>query len=166
MWQSAFRNAQLNWLANTALKLPDNSWGVLIFTHAPLQGSFNSDPQINSDIMYGILNAFKNGTSYTGNGTTTGYTCNVSCNFTSQGKGEVIAVISGHIHYDSSMTKNGMLLIQTLDSLARNDFAGKMPDRPLISLEEDAWDVFTIDRSKRKIYATRFGAGNSREFSY
>ncbi|MCB8611672.1 hypothetical protein LJD69_13855, partial [Faecalibacillus faecis] len=77
----------------------------------------------------------------------------------------VIAVISGHIHYDSSMTKNGMLLIQTLDSLARNDYAGKMPDRPIISLEEDAWDVFTIDRSSRKIYATRFGAGSSRVFS-
>ena len=165
-WSSAFRNAQLNWLANTALKLPNNSWGVLIFTHAPLQGTFNSDKQINSNILYGILSAFVNGTTYTGSGTTADYTCSVSVDFTGQGKGQVIAVISGHIHYDSSMTKNGMLLIQTLDSLARNDYAGKMPDRPVITLEEDAWDVFTIDRTNRKIYATRFGAGSNRTFSY
>jgi phage minor structural protein len=166
MWKSAFRQNQLNWLANTALKLPDSSWGVLIFTHAPLKGTFNSDDQVNSDILYGILSAFMSGSTYSGTSSITDYTVNVSCDFRSQGPGELIAVISGHVHYDSSMTKNGILFIQTLDSLARNDFPGKMPDRPLVSLEEDAWDVFTIDRANRKIYATRFGAGSSREFSY
>ncbi|WP_262939136.1 hypothetical protein, partial [Cutibacterium acnes] len=90
-----------NWLANTALKLPDSSWGVLIFTHAPLQGTFNSDAQINSPVLYGILSAFVNGTTYTGSGSTADYTCSVSADFTSQGKGQVIAVISGHVHYDS-----------------------------------------------------------------
>jgi phage minor structural protein len=165
-WQSAFRNTQLSWLANTALKLPASGWGVLFFTHAPFQGTFNSETQINSDILYGILNAFINGTSYSGTGNTTDYTCNVSCNYSAQGIGEIIAVISGHVHYDSDMTKNGMKCIQTINSLARNDFAGVMPDRPLVSLLEDAWDVFTIDRSKRKIFATRFGAGSSRVFSY
>lgn len=111
-----YQQAQLDWLANTALKLPDTDWQVMIFQHHPMLNSFSkranadSDYQrFNYDILEGILNAFQQGTAYahdstTGkapNGATSAlFACTLSADFTAQGAGQIIAIWNGHIHRD------------------------------------------------------------------
>lgn len=163
---TAVMQDQLDWLANVALQVPDDDWAVLIFSHFRYAVSLNSGyKNINFNLLQGMINAFKNGTKFSDKGTTKDYEASVSVDFTGHPH-DVIANIHGHGHYDGKWTDNGIPLIQTLDCLARNDYPGTMPDRPYPALQEDAWDVFTINRSKRKIYVTRFGAGSDREFSY
>lgn len=160
---------QLSWLANVALKLPGAGWSVLIFIHNPLDGIFGGWSIINGDCLMGILQAYQNGSAYHASSNATDQTVDVQADFTTQGPQEIIAIISGHIHYTSSgklPSLNDTLCIQTADCLARNDFPGQMPDRPFPKFDEDTWDIFTVDRLNRKIYATRFGAGADREFSY
>ncbi len=157
---------QLSWLANTALKLPDSTWSVMIFQHGPLKGTFDDWPFANYNLYDSLLSDFVNGTAETLTSTTTDYEVNVPVDFTAQGKGEIIAIFNGHTHHDGDSSQNGIKLIQTLDSMARNDYPNDQPDRPYPSLEEDGWDVVTVDRTNRKIYMTRFGAGSDRTFTY
>ena len=111
-----YQQTQLDWLANTALKLPDTDWQVMIFQHHPMLNSFSkranaaSDYQrFNYDVLEGILNAFQQGTAYahdstTGkapNGATSAlFACTLSADFTAQGAGQIIAIWNGHIHRD------------------------------------------------------------------
>ena len=115
-----YQQAQLDWLANTALKLPDTGWQVMLFQHHPMLNSFSkrantdSDYQrFNYDVLEGILNAFQQGTSYTHdsatgkapNGATSAlFACTLSADFTAQGAGQIIAVWNGHIHRDLHTT--------------------------------------------------------------
>ncbi|WP_028983338.1 phage tail spike protein [Sporolactobacillus terrae] len=163
---AAVMQDQLDWLANVALQVPDDSYSVLLFSHTRYAQSLDANyKNINFNLVRGLINAFKNGTSFSGSGTVSDYAATVSVDFSGRPH-TVIADIHGHGHYDGKWTENGVTLIQTLDCLARNDYPGKMPDRPFPSLQEDAWDVYTIDPGIRKVYVTRFGAGSDREFSY
>ena len=111
-----YQQTQLDWLANTALKLPDSGWQVMIFQHHPMLNNFSkhantaSDYQrFNYDVLEGILNAFQHGTTYT-HASTTGkapngatsalFACTLSADFTAQGAGQIIAIWNGHIHRD------------------------------------------------------------------
>lgn len=111
-----YQQTQLDWLANTALKLPDSGWQVMIFQHHPMLNSFSkranadSDYQrFNYDVLEGILDAFQHGTTYTHtsttgkapNGATSAlFACTLSADFTAQGAGQIIAIWNGHIHRD------------------------------------------------------------------
>ena len=72
--------------------------------------------------------------------------------------GTIIAVISGHLHVDGSSAADGYLNIYTTCSLNTIEQAG--------SIDEIAFDVFSIDTDERKIFAHRVGRGNSRSFDY
>ncbi|MCD8356311.1 MAG: hypothetical protein LUE11_07050 [Clostridia bacterium] len=111
-----YQEKQLDWLANTALKLPSSKWQVLIFQHHPMLNVFskhaNTDSayqRFNYDVLEGILHAFQHGTAYT-HSSTTGkapngaesalFGCTVSADFTEQGPGQIMAIWNGHIHRD------------------------------------------------------------------
>ncbi|MGO5005124.1 metallophosphoesterase family protein [Bacillus wiedmannii] len=163
---SGFQNEQLNWLGNTALKLPSNEWQVIIFSHAPINGSFATFRQINGDLLLGILKAFKTGTTFQKLGGETDVVANVNVDFTSQGPGTIIAFVSGHLHRDSQMNFEGINCIQSLNSLCDNSHPGETPYREEGNSNEDAWDIFSIDTSTRKIKILRFGAGDGRIYGY
>lgn len=112
-----------------------------------------------------IMAAFMNGTSGTySNDNTLAPVTNLTYDFTAQGKMEVICIFNGHTHTDGDGKMWGMKFITTGSSLP--DSSDAVPDRGLYTKNEDLWDIMTIDRTNRKIYATRFGAGADREFSY
>lgn len=166
---SGFQNAQLNWLAVNALKLPDKDWQVLMFSHAPIAGTFDSAElgqtpvdQNNTDALLGILSAYQNGTSYTAKDTSRELPIDINVDFGNQGKGTLIAFISGHVHQDGQMTYQGINCIQTTCSLATILNA----DRVASTENEDAWDIFSINTSKRSIHAYRLGYGADRDFNY
>ena len=75
----------------------------------------------------------------------------------------IIAVISGHTHYDFSQNVNGFLEICTTCD-TRQEYGG-LPDNAG-TINEQAFDVFTIDIANRKLFATRIGRGQDREWSW
>ncbi|KRL36628.1 metallophosphoesterase family protein [Liquorilactobacillus uvarum] len=161
-----YQNDQLNWLANVALKTPSNDWQVMIFTHAPIPGTFDiaagqsEITQYNSDAFVKILNAFQNGTTYSDDDNTRELPINISCDFSSQGEGTIIALISGHIHADGNMVYSGINCIESSCSLC--NATGKIAN----TLTEDCWDIFSVDPVKKTIHAHRFGFGSDRDFDY
>lgn len=162
-----FTQEQLNWLANEALDFKDKSdkdeWGVVLLMHALSYDSGNT--VINFSGFGEIMAAFMNGTSGTySNDNTLAPVTNLTYDFTAQGKMEVICIFNGHTHTDGDGKMWGMKFITTGSSLP--DSSDAVPDRGLYTKNEDLWDIMTIDRTNRKIYATRFGAGADREFSY
>ena len=69
-----------------------------------------------------------------------------------------VAHLCGHMHADASNVNNGVLTIQsTCDGLYGSG-------RTAGTITEQAFDVVTVDYSNSKLYTTRIGAGNDREF--
>lgn len=165
--QSAYRNDQLNWLASSALILPNNDWQVMIFTHCPLPGTFDvaagqSIVQINSTSLVKILNAFQAGVPLVVSDDDPDFPVVVNADYTAQGKGTIIALISGHIHADGQMVYEGINCIETAASLCYFGDASRVKNTET----EDCWDIFSIDTAARKIHAYRFGSGSDRDFIY
>ena len=158
-----YGNEQLNWIANVALnfseKATPSDWAVIVLGH-----KVGSSVLTNHSIFMGILNAYKLGTPYTASGTNTYETYNVNVDFTTQGEGDVICMVRGHTHMDSETTLDGIKIVGVLNSQTSQQEGS--PSREMGTNSEDAWDIFTINRETRTIYATRFGAGIDRVISY
>ena len=163
---SGYRQEQLEWLGNKALSLPDNSWHVIVFTHAPVPGTFwdDSSLQYNSDSFSGILKAFVMGSSFSKTDTSNSdYPVNINVSYSQ--KGNLIGVVSGHIHADGMLFKDGINYIETTSSLCYSGDVSK--GRVKGTATEDAWDVFSIDTARRHVDIFRFGAyGSDREYLY
>lgn len=165
---SAYRNSQLNWLANSALMLPNNDWQVVIYTHCPLPGTFeiaagSSTPlsQTNSESLIKIINAFQAGSNLEINDDGE-FPVILNANYTAQGKGTVISLISGHIHQDGQMNYRGINCIETGSSFCYSGDTGRVVNTET----EDLWDLYEIDSVNRSIRIMRFGAGNDRMYNY
>ncbi|MFT8392451.1 MAG: metallophosphoesterase family protein [Liquorilactobacillus ghanensis] len=165
---SAYRQDQLNWLANVALK---TSYQVIIFTHCPLPNTFqyildggSGTTQYNSDVLIGILQAFCSGSAYSIDDQSRTFPVTFSTDFSSQGQGTLIGMISGHVHRDGKeIVYSGLHLWEQTCSLCN---AGDPYSRADDTVTEDAWDIISIDTSTKTIHCHRFGAGNDRTFSY
>ena len=86
---------------------------------------------------------------------------------------EIICQFVGHVHDDMYTTvtneNGGSLLIisTTTDSYASNNAAAEPPYTMTLNTDtEQAFDIVQIDLTNKKIYMTRVGAGNDREFTY
>lgn len=122
----AIRNAQLNFVADSLYSMNDD-WAALFFMHVPLDTSKNDGERFgardaltrNHDILLSIISAYKNGTKLvlSGDG---GYisddifmdnpgdfSYDINVDYTDKGKGEVIAFISGHTHWNNTNDEIG-----------------------------------------------------------
>ncbi|MCP8849192.1 metallophosphoesterase [Latilactobacillus curvatus] len=160
---SVISQSQLDWLVNDALKVPEG-FVTIVFTHAPLEGFFDNKPysdtwkNINHDLVKGVLTAFTNGVRFsdeTDNG-------KVDADFTSQGKRDIIGVVSGHEHRDATAPEihNGIRGIERTCSVGVGD------GRVLGEFSELASDVIEIDTTKRHVKFNRIGFGTDLEFDY
>lgn len=166
-----YQQEQLEWLANEALKLPDETWQVIIFQHAPIPGTFQTavdgndgTPIYNVNAFLGIVKAFQEGTQYTAANPTSLVPVSLSVDFTNQGEGTLIAIVSGHVHRDGQMYYDGMNLIETDCSLSYTGDVSRGRERGTET--ETAFDVYSIDATERVIEIRRFGAGTNRWFNY
>jgi UDP-2,3-diacylglucosamine pyrophosphatase LpxH len=161
--QPSYRNQQLTWLAEKALKIPDNKWQVMVFTHAPLPNTFGVIPiEFNSDILIGILNAFQGGKAYALKDTTREMPVDINVDFSTQGASVLIGLFTGHIHEDGQMLYSNINCVETACSLC---YSGDSK-RARGTETEDCWDIFSVDTVNRKIHAYRFGYGTDRNFGY
>ena len=161
--EAGFSVTQLKWLANVALKLPDNSWQVVFFFHHPLSTS----TFYNAQALIDIIKAFKNGGSVVINRSDVDdmQIVGLKADFTTQGAGTVIGVFNGHYHADSQdlTTLNGTPIVITDASLS-NSIGEQLKRRN--TPNEDCWETISIDTNARTIHCYRFGRGADREFNY
>ena len=161
--EAGFSIAQLKWLADVALKLPDNSWQVVFFFHHPLSAS----TFYNAQALIDIIKAFKNGGSVVINRSDVDdmQIVGLKADFTTQGAGTVIGVFNGHYHADSQdfTTLNGTPIVITDASLS-NSIGEQLKRRN--TPNEDCWETISIDTNARTIHCYRFGRGADREFNY
>lgn len=142
---------QLAWLTDTAFKLPDSDWAVVMISHQPISNHYHAN----------ISNAAAVIAAVTGAGV------------------EIIGWFSGHIHRDRIYT--GIATDTTTDAQGAalgfaqvtitSDHTGvAYDDETLHAVANDdqshAIDFVTINRSTRKVNLTRLGIGEDRQYSY
>lgn len=159
------RQEQFNWLIESALQTPNDTWSIVVCTHI----SPSRTTLINGDILMKILDAYKGKKQYTGasaNNVRADLQVNVNCNFTGKG-GNVICVVSGHMHEDTMVNNahgTDIYCIETLnDSM---DVWNTSPTKTKGTTTEQAFDIFTINKATRTVDITRIGAGENRQFRY
>ena len=171
-------NRQLNFVAD-ALKISDDGWGVVFFSHHALQNNEVINPTASSDAyltpehggtpLMGVINAFMNKTSYTYTSSVTNWEYDVDVDYTENGSDEVIGMFCGHTHRDEITTVNGYVLATTTAAsfvYTGYNSEGQAYSRTARTATETSWDIITIDRNAKKVYMTRYGAGVDREQSY
>lgn len=165
-----YSNAQLEWLANTALKIEDD-WSVIVLTHdAPVEMNYNSASiENNPQQLIQILEAFKNGTStnitYTDTKHNGIFSINVTTSFSRSGT--IIGVFSGHAHCDDMKKVNGINYIQIVCGYIDvvNEHSG-YKNRPALSDKAYAFDVGIVNKSIRTVSLIRIGYGSDRVIEY
>ena len=163
---SCYGQAQLDWLSDTALDMPEG-FGALIFTHVP----FNVTYTVDKTQLIGIINAYNGKTNFTGSytGGVNGWSnSSVNVNF-SDAKGEIIAVVAGHVHGDSVDTASAscpVITILSAGASANDPYKETAPTRTKGTDTETSFDIVTVNKKTRTIYCTRVGAGSDRSVTY
>lgn len=146
---------QLDWFAKIALDVPSTDWGVVLCTHVcPANNNLGAVPK--SALLIGIINAFRRHTSFVSDDK---HGAIVSVDFTGRG-GEFITWVGGHWHEDLLGDVEGIKCLAV-----SHDYA-KLPERVKGQVSEQLFDILTIDRKRHKVYVTRIGYGEDREFNY
>ena len=150
-----YSSNQIQWLLNTALNGDVDN--IIIFTHAPIfQNEFVTEAQIISanEPIRQICKAINNKTTYQT------YDYSNSDMF-------IDCVITGHRHMDISYIEDSVLCItSTCDARYRNVTNGVNIHRAVGDLGEQAFDIFGIDLTNRRIDTLRFGYGFNRSFTF
>lgn len=159
----AYSHIQLNWLAHKALHLPDKDWNTLFFTHVnPFnEGMIGADNlAINSSVLLEILDAFMDGTNYQSTPGEGDFYQSVTVDFSKQGKGNIIAFFYGHTHSEQVLFRKGIPYISTWNDCPKKSLSNpQAPNRLLKTNSEICLNAASIDIKHRKLYMTKFGAG-------
>ncbi len=160
---------QIEWFANTALDVPSPEWTVVLCTHEPMCYSKNNRNEVPGyGIIMNIINAFRKHTSFEGeelyDDERAHFSSRISVDYTGRG-GDFAVWVGGHTHYDCDLVLDGILSVATLNDGMHNSNANPTPHE-CESFREQAFDIYTIDKENHKLYITRIGAGNDREFEY
>ena len=79
----------------------------------------------------------------------------------SQAKGDLTAYFGGHVHADNAWDDGFPVISTRCDAQVENN-AELKAERIKGTATEQSFDVFTVNKAKRKIYATKIGAGEDR----
>jgi CheY-like chemotaxis protein len=113
-----------------------------------------------SDIMMPDVDGFEFAKEV--RGTNADIPCSVNVSFSESHN--LVGCFNGHTHYDTLRTIDGITYVSILNSQcgAYSD----APTRTDGTYTKIAYDVITVVPEESKVYLTRFGAGDSREFTY
>lgn len=81
-------------------------------------------------------------------------------------KGKFIAYFHGHDHIDAVYTRDSIKDITTRCDAKEENTEELRNERVEGTITEQSFDVFTVNKKTRKIYATKIGAGDNREIGY
>ncbi|MBP5274488.1 MAG: metallophosphoesterase [Abditibacteriota bacterium] len=151
-WNYGFRQEQLDWLANKALKFSKKGWGVIVMTHMDYGSEYlgSKTMPVNSRIVEGLLEAFAKKEAGAFYSDTEDFEAKVKYNFRHNGSNEFIASFAGHRHNHYSEYVAGVphVVIGNLFNPASGGFY-----------------LVTVDRKKRRISAFKcFNGAAAPEF--
>ena len=148
---------QVDWLVNKALKCKNKT--LVILTHAPLDPKLGGAKEMR--FLHEIFIALQNRWKFSYN-----EGVKVESDF-STSTNTVACIISGHTHRDESSFDRGVLSISTIcDAWYNDDPKFKHLPRQRGTINEQAFDIMTINTASRTIKAVRIGQGKDREWSY
>lgn len=178
-----FSEAQLKWLAYIALNVPDD-YSVIICSHVPPYreadknaiGWTSEKIILDSEVALGIVNAYRNKTTYAYNGTigenTMAETYAINVDFT-QYKGDVVCWVAGHTHKDYIFDLDGLKVVSTADCAEVTNSAATTfaPARKAGTNTEYIFDFLCVNKATRTCNIVRLGAELSsnaagRSFTY
>lgn len=84
----------------------------------------------------------------------------------SESKGTLVGYFAGHTHSDSNSKQGGFDCITTRCDASEENTDELKNERIAGTITEQSFDVFTVNKKTRKIYATKIGAGSDREIPY
>ena len=180
----------MQWLGTQLERVPSGYYVMVIahYVYIPVSGGVEPGltsyaararyfPKLINDMLqaYNTKSTFSMDASYTANGTTVTYSGNYD--FTNADGGNVICLLSGHVHQDREYLKSSsnVLAISTMGDLYKDgdgnvltysDGQGTTYERTPETVREQAFDVVHIDLTNRKLYTTRIGGGFDREYSW
>ena len=170
--------AQVNWLISDALNFTSKTdradWGVLFFSHVSPSASMQQNIKNAAAVEY-LLKAFKDGAAINQSYpyvSDNNFDLTITADFTTQGAMDCICFINGHGHwdYDAVDAISGIrhIAVAGTDTYYPPTYpeGAVLPTRTDNTLTAHAFDTFTIDRTNRKIYTHRFGAGSDRVITY
>lgn len=165
-----FGQSQFDLLAQAMGSVPGEDWAVVTASHVPVNEDYASvfgGSQGEHALLRKVLRAYKQKQRFAGSfsGTYGQDGVEVSVDFR-YAKGQYIAHFAGHSHGDSAGVYDGITVITTrCDAQEEND-AVQNAERIPGTVTEQSFDIFTVDRKKRTIYATKIGAGDDRAILY
>lgn len=151
-YQYIFGDTQLEFIATNMLNFEEKEnpeeWQVIFFTHTIESSEAHQDSVEDKEKFYEIITAYKNASTVEIN--------DEKVDYSKQGEGTVIAIISGHHHMDLSEIKNGVQIITTRSASAVYD---REYNYELVKDTKDelAFDILTIDPREKdnKYYKSR-----------
>ena len=148
---------QVDWLVGQALKCKNKT--LVILAHAPLDPKLGGAKEMR--FLHEIFIALQNHKKFSHS-----EGVKVEADF-SKSTNTVACIISGHTHRDESSFDRGVLSISTIcDAWYNDDPNFKHLPRQRGTINEQAFDIMTINTASRTIKAVRIGQGKDREWSY
>lgn len=172
----AFSQKQIDWIANHALKLEEEGWTVLLFSHHvadPYQAKDYAMTLKKNRHTHGLirlLDAYRKGedldvTLYKEH---PDYTLRMQYPFSQYRRAVIAGVVMGHSHTDYvDYSETGIPFIHTASAYADDDiYRMDAPKRVDGTKTEILFDVITISRENTTLYLSRVGAGHDRVIKY
>jgi len=167
LWHG-FRQKQLDWLANTALKNVPADYHTVILNHAPINGfgwtdSDTNAKHVNDDLITGIINAFAHGGYFAQSSSSewanTGWNAAITSDFSDQGARTLVGWFCGHKHTQKRYDMSGFMM-----QLLINDVCLKAND--IGTDNEGAVTVISIDTEAKTVNLLGWGRAKDDSFSY
>lgn len=163
MWKFKFQQSQYDLVVEALSTVPADDWCVISASHVPL--SYSTTGTL--PLMAKVLAAYRNKTvisdNYTGEA---GYDAiTVDADFTNA-KGEFVGHFAGHEHKDEFQLFNGITVSTTRCDGANENSEDGLEAKVVGTTTEQSFDVFTINKTEKRIYVTKIGAGTNRYWDY
>ena len=157
---------QYDWLADVLNNTPIG-YHIMVIAHQ-FWGTDKTDPDnrtiartTQGDNVSKILNAYQNMETISGSDSVVSF----DYDFTKSNGCPIIAMVSGHVHFDYTGKVNGIQQIVTVCDAV--DHTGHYNvDMEAGTITEHAFDVIKVDKFTRTVKCFRVGAGEDRTFNY
>lgn len=173
IYYSRISDEQFKWLGNEALSFKEEGWTALIFLHVGLTPCDDEEAVIKKNRttypLAPMLDAYKRKEKFQKSFSfACGFENNLDFDFTGYKTAEIAGVICGHYHKDNGFCScEGIPYVRTAAFCPENFgkyTAGMI--RKERTKEEILFDMISVDTKRKKLYFTRVGAGEDREFDY
>ena len=148
---------QKTWLCKVLDEIKEREdWGIIIISHyLPTHSTFKGSGGGKIDEVIKPIVAYANKTSYD------------TYNFATA-KCPIMFMACGHTHWDNLAKVNNINIFSSLNDSMRVETYGDLTaaTKTLGTTTECSFEVITVDKKLRKVYLTKIGAGEDREFTY